>query len=198
MAFVQLGPGTMLSPVPAVMVTCAREAMTPNIITLSWVGTVCTDPPMLSISVRPQRHSHDIIAESGEFVVNLVGRDLLKACDFCGVRSGRDLDKFAACGLDPIKAEGMKQAPAIAQSPLHLSCKVTQSIVLGSHTMFLATIVAVGAQENLMDTKGRLDLTKADLVVYSHGEYAALSQPEGFFGYSVARSEVLARRLRRK
>lgn len=196
MAFVQLGAGTLLNPTPVVMVSLAAPHTRPNIITIAWTGTVCTQPPMLSISIRPQRHSHDIIMESGEFVVNLVGRALLEACDYCGVKSGRDLDKFEALGLSAVPAQDMAHAPAIAQSPMYLSCKVTQTLSLGSHTMFLARVLAVGVQDSLVDKdSGRLLLDKAELVAYSHGEYIPLAAPEGFFGYSVARPEVLKRRM---
>lgn len=190
-----ISPGTLLSPTPVVMVSCAHEGRRPNIITLAWVGTVCSDPPMLSISVRPGRYSHDMILGSGQFVVNLVGRSLLRACDLCGVRSGRDIDKFEACGLTAVPAEGLDVAPAIAQSPLTLSCRVRSHQALGSHTLFLADIVAVQADDGLFDQGGRMDLLKADLVAYSHGQYSALGETLGFFGYSVARPEVLARRL---
>lgn len=123
MAFQTLSPGTLLSPVPAVMVSCAMLGKRPNVITVAWAGTVCSDPPMLSISVRKERFSHHILLESGEFVVNLVGREQLQAADYCGVRSGRDVDKFADCGLTAVPAQGMDCAPAIAQCPLYLACK---------------------------------------------------------------------------
>lgn len=197
MAFRQIGAGSLLNPSPVVMVSCAREGGRPNIITLAWAGTVCTSPPMVSISVRPQRYSFDLIADSGEFVINLVGRDLMKACDWCGVRSGREEDKFTACGLTAVPAEGMRLAPAIAQAPAYLSCIVRERKALGSHTLFLAEIVAVGIQEELFSPDGSMDLHRADLVAYVHGEYAGLKTPEGFFGYSVARPQVLARRLRK-
>ncbi len=190
-----IGRGTLLSPTPVVMVSCAKENQTPNIITLAWAGTICSDPPMLSVSIRPERHSYDIIKDTGEFVVNLVGEELLRACDWCGVKSGRDVDKFAACGLTAVPAASLHQAPAIKESPLYLSCRVRQSLPLGSHTMFLADILSVQAEDSLFDEAGRLDLQKAGLIAYSHGEYSRLSQVIGFFGYSVARPEVLARRL---
>ena len=128
MAFQTLSPGTLLSPVPAVMVSCAMPGKRPNVITVAWAGTVCSDPPMLSISVRKERFSHHILLESGEFVVNLVGREQLQAADYCGVRSGRDVDKFADCGLTAVPAQGMDCAPAIAQCPLYLACKTQQVI----------------------------------------------------------------------
>lgn len=196
MGFKHIGTGTLLAPASLAMVSCAEKDDKPNIITVAWLGIINSDPPMLSISVRPERHSYGIISRSGEFVVNLVSRELMKSADFCGVRSGRELDKFEACGLHALPAEGMACAPCIQESPLYLSCKVRQTIKLGSHHMFLADIESVGAQEHLLNEKGKLDLTKADLVAYSHGEYVPVGQPEGFFGYSVARAEVLNRRMR--
>jgi flavin reductase (DIM6/NTAB) family NADH-FMN oxidoreductase RutF len=195
MAGIPIGKGTLLAPTPVVMVSCAGPGKAANIITLAWAGTVCSEPPMLSISVRPARYSHDIIAETGEFVVNLVSRDLLKACDFCGVKSGRDMDKFGACSLTPEAVPVLEFAPAIAQSPLYLACRVAKRLDLGTHTMFLADIIEVYAASRLMEGAGKLDLHKAGLVAYSHGDYTALSEPIGFFGFSVASPAVLKRRM---
>ena len=197
MAFQTLSPGTLLSPVPAVMVSsCALAGKRPNVITVAWAGTVCSDPPMLSISVRKERFSHHILLESGEFVVNLVGREQLQAADYCGVRSGRDVDKFADCGLTAVPAQGMDCAPAIAQCPLYLACKTQQVIELGSHDLFIARIVGMGVREELLDEKGKIDLRRAGLTAYSHGVYYALGDAMGFFGYSVAAPEVRKRRMR--
>ena len=168
----------------------------PNVITVAWAGTVCSDPPMLSISVRKERFSHHILLESGEFVVNLVGREQLQAADYCGVRSGRDVDKFADCGLTAVPAQGMDCAPAIAQCPLYLACKTQQVIELGSHDLFIARIVGMGVREELLDEKGKIDLRRAGLTAYSHGVYYALGDAMGFFGYSVAAPEVRKRRMR--
>lgn len=193
-----LPPFTMLAPVPAVMVACrgvAPASDRPNIITVAWAGTVCTTPPMVSISVKPSRFSYEQILSSGEFTVNLVDETLAKACDLCGVRSGRDLDKFAACGLTALPAEGLEHAPLIAESPLALCCRVQQTIELGSHTMILARVVAVSAQERLLDPNGRLCLERAKLISYIHGSYHATGRPLGFFGYSVASPAVLRRRM---
>ncbi|NLM87027.1 MAG: flavin reductase family protein [Clostridiales bacterium] len=198
MSHINFKPGTLLSPTAVVMVSCAGENTKPNIITLAWVGTVNSDPPMVSISIRPQRYSYDVIRESGEFVVNLVSREMMKACDFCGVRSGRDVDKFLETGLDAVSAQGMSAAPAILQSPAYLACKVKNMADLGSHTMYLGEIVGMGIREDLVDKKGKIDFVKADLVAYCHGEYVGLTKPEGFFGFSIARPEVLMRRLKRK
>ena len=192
--FVSLTPGTLLAPVPAVMVSCSLPNETPNIITLAWVGTVCSEPPMCSISVRKERHSHPIIRDSGEFIINLCGKDHLKDMDFCGVKSGRDVDKFSACGFTPVKVPGFT-APAIGESPLYLACKVTSVQELGSHDLFLGRIEQMGVQPSLMDEAGRIDCAKADLVAYNHGVYYALGQALGFFGYSVAAPDVLARRM---
>ena len=196
MAFQTLSPGTLLSPVPAVMVSCALPGERPNIITVAWAGTVCSDPSMLSISVRKERFSHHILLESGEFAVNLVGRDQLRAADYCGVRSGRDVDKLADCGLTAVPAQGLDCAPAIAQCPLYLACKTQQVIELGSHDLFIARIVGMGVREELLDEKGKIDLRRAGLTAYSHGVYYALGDAMGFFGYSVAAPEVRKRRMR--
>ena len=197
MDYINLKPGTLLSPTAVVMVSCASREHRPNIITVAWVGTINSDPPMLSISVRPERLSHEIITQSGEFVVNLVSRDLMRVTDLCGVKSGREMDKFADNGLVPVPVPALQHAPAIAGSPAFLACKITQSIPLGSHTLFLAEIVDMGIREDLMQADGKIDFVKADLTAYCHGEYTGLTPPEGFFGYSVARPEVLKRRLGR-
>ncbi len=192
--FVTLKPGTLLAPVPAVMVSCQRPGKRPNIITLAWVGTVCSEPPMCSISVRRERYSYDIIRETGEFVINLCGQEQMKALDYCGVRSGRNEDKFAACHLTPVPVEGL-QAPAIGECPLHLGCKVTSVQALGSHDLFLGQITAMHVSKALMDENGRIDFNRAKLVAYNHGVYYALGQALGFFGYSVAAPDVLKRRM---
>ena len=193
--FVQLKPGTLLAPVPAVMVSCARKGEKPNIVTLAWVGTVNSEPPMCSVSVRKERFSHGIIRESGEFVINLVGEEQLKATDFCGVKSGRDVDKFAACGLTPAAVEGFS-APAIAECPLYLACRVASVQDLGSHDLFLGKIERVGVKQEMMDDSGRLDFGRMRLIAYNHGVYYALGGALGFFGYSVAAPEVLERRMK--
>lgn len=177
-------PGNMLFPVPAVMVSCGRENEKPNIITVAWAGTVCSDPAMLSISVRPNRFSHDIIAETGEFVVNLVTRDLTFATDYCGVKSGRDVDKFKEMKLTPL-ASTKVSCPGIAESPVNIECKVVESKLLGTHTMFLAEVVAVTVDPALLDESGRFHLNDADLTTYCHGTYRALGDSVGTFGYSV-------------
>ena len=155
-------PGNMLYPVPAVMVSCQRPTEKPNIITVAWAGTVCTNPPMLSISARPERYSHGIIAETGEFVVNLVTKDLVCATDYCGVKSGRDVDKFDAMHLTPLNLPQVS-APGIAESPVNIACKVSQILHLGSHDMFLADVVGVTVDDSYMNEKGKFELNQSGL-----------------------------------
>ena len=177
-------PGNMLYPVPAVMLSCQREGEKPNIITVAWAGTICSDPVMLSVSIRKERHSHDIISETGEFVVNLTTEELCYATDYCGVKSGRDVDKFKEMHLTAEKASKVN-APLIGESPVNLECKVVDVKELGSHDMFIAQVVAVHVDEKYLDDKGKLDLGKAKLITYSHGEYFGLGKKLGKFGYSV-------------
>ncbi len=177
-------PGNMLYPVPAVMVSCQRGEERPNIITLAWVGTVCSEPAMVSISVREERYSHGIIRDSGEFVINLVNEDLTRACDYCGVKSGRDIDKFSGMNLTPFYSE-LVHAPAIAESPVNIWCRVTEQKKLGSHDLFLAEVAGVSVDDSYMDEKGRFALEQTGLIAYSHGEYFALGKKIGKFGYSV-------------
>lgn len=174
----------MLYPVPAVMVSVKRPGEKANIVTVAWAGTVCSDPAMLSISVRPERYSHDIIEETGEFVVNLVTTKLTRACDWCGVRSGRDYDKFKEMKLTEYISQYM-DVPAIEESPVNIYCKVMKVEKLGSHDMFIAEVIGVTVDDEYMDEKGRFDLKAADLMAYSHGEYFALGKKLGKFGYSV-------------
>lgn len=191
-------PCTLLAPVPAVMVSCcgAEEGAKPNIITIAWAGTVNSDPPMVSVSVRKNRYSHHMISSSGEFVVNLVDEAHCKALDFCGVRSGKDVDKWEACGLTAMPAQGMTHAPAIAECPAYLACKVRQVLELGSHDMFIGEVVGVQVSEEYFAQDGSLHLERASLVTYNHGVYQRAADVLGFFGYAVARPEVLARRMK--
>ena len=191
-------PCTLLSPVPAVMVSCCgtAEGDKPNIITIAWAGTVNSDPPMVSVSVRKERFSHDLIARSGEFVVNLVDEARCRALDYCGVRSGRDTDKFADMGLTTMPAVHMQYAPAIAECPAYLACKVEKVVELGSHDMFIGRVVGVQVRDDLFDEDGSLHLERAGLVGYSHGVYQKNERVLGFFGYSVARPDVLERRMK--
>ena len=195
MAKVQWKATTILNPVPAVMVTCADADGKPNIITLAWAGTINSDPPMLSISVRKERYSHNLIKERGEFAVNLANVATARQADLCGVKSGRDVDKFKLTGLTAVPASQI-DVPIIAESPISIECVVRQVIELGSHDMFLAEIVAVDVEESLIDKTGKLDIKKADLICYSHGNYYSLDKLIGFFGYSVAGSDVLKRRMK--
>lgn len=181
-------PGNMLYPVPAVMVTVQDAEGKSNIITIAWTGTVCTNPPMLYISVRPERYSYRMLKESGEFVVNMTTKKLAKAADYCGVRSGRDVDKWKETGLTPEKAQAVN-VPLIAESPVNIECRVKEVLELGSHHMFLAEVLAVDVDESLLDMGGRLALEKAEPVVYSHGEYYGLSELMGTFGWSVRKKK---------
>lgn len=176
--------GNMLYPVPAVMVSCAREGEKPNIITIAWTGTVCSDPPMVSISVRPERFSHEIIRDTGEFIINLTTQKLLASADWCGVKSGRDTDKFAARHLTAVPGNKV-HCPLIAESPVNIECRVSQIIPLGSHDLFLARVLAVDVDEQYMDENGKFCLDLCDLTVYSHGVYRAHGKELGTFGFSV-------------
>ena len=185
-----LSPGAVMAPVPAVMVSCGREGETPNIITIAWTGIVNSNPPMTYISVRKERFSHDIIADTKEFVINLTTEELAFATDWCGVKSGRDFDKFREKKLTPVTSEKVS-CPSIGESPLSIECRVTEVKELGSHDMFLAEIVSMTAQEELMDENGELHLEKAGLMAYSHGHYFPVSSREiGRFGYSVMKPKT--------
>ena len=193
--YVSLSPSTMLNPTPVVLVSCAESPEKRDMVTVAWAGTVNSDPPMVSVSLRKERYSHDLILNSGEFVVNLVDESMCRAVDFCGVRSGRDTDKSMETGLQYMDAEGMDTAPAVDSAPVCLSCKVRQMIPLGSHDMFLGEVVAVRVRKDLLDDQGSLHLEKANLVAYSHGLYQQLGGVLGFFGWSVAREDVLKKRM---
>lgn len=181
-------PGNMLYPLPAVLVSVRDKEGNDNIITVAWAGTVCTNPPMVSISVRPERHSYHMLKETGEFVINLTTESMCYATDYCGVRSGKDVDKFQTMHLTRQEASQVA-APMIAESPVNLECRVEKIEELGSHHMFLARVVAVHADEQYMDAKGRFDLSLAKPMVYSHGEYYGLGQKLGSFGYSVKKKK---------
>ena len=182
----QFKPGNMLYPVPAVMVSCQREGERPNIITVAWAGTICSDPAMVSISVRKERYSHAIISETKEFVINLNTKDLCFATDYCGVKSGKDVDKFKEMNLTPCESVNIK-APGIAESPVNIECKVVEVKELGSHDMFIAEVVGVNVDEKYINETGKFELNSAGLVSYSHGEYFVLGEKIGKFGYSVAK-----------
>ncbi len=183
-------PGNMLYPLPAVMVSTADKAGNSNILTIAWTGTVCTNPPMAYISVRPERYSYHMIRESGEFVINLTTKKLARAADYCGVRSGKDVDKWKECHLTRGTASTLKYAPVIEESPVQIECRVKSIQELGSHHMFLAEVTAVQVDESYMDAKGKFDLNRTGLIAYSHGEYLDLGKKMGTFGYSVRKKRI--------
>jgi flavin reductase (DIM6/NTAB) family NADH-FMN oxidoreductase RutF len=192
---VEVGISTILNPVPVVMVSSGSKDGKANIMTVAWAGTVNSEPPMVSVSIRKSRYSHKLISETGEFVINLVSKSLCKACDYCGVRGGENEDKFKSCGLTPVKAEGMEYAYAIKEAPVSISCVVKSVTELGSHDMFIGEIKNVTADSYLLDQNGKLCLDNARLVAYNHGEYYLLGEKLGFFGYSVAKEDVIKRRM---
>ena len=183
---------TLLNPEPPVLVSCGGLEQ-PNLITIGWTGTICTQPSMVSISVRPERYSHHLIKESGQFAINLPTESLVRAVDWCGVKSGRDVDKFAAMHLTAAPAAKVGTV-LVEESPVNLECKVTQVIPLGSHDLFLAEVVACDVDESLLDENGKLCLEKAKLIVYSHGDYLALGRKLGTFGYSVRKKKPVRRK----
>ena len=187
MAKIKWRGGTLLSPVPPALVTCS-DGERENVLTVAWTGIVNSDPPKTYISVRPSRYSYNIIKKSGVFAINLTTRELVRAADWCGVRTGAKEDKFERCRLERERANEI-DCPILAQSPLVLECRVTDVIPLGSHDMFLADIVAVDVDEDLVDEDGQLHLARAGLVAYSHGEYFELGKRIGKFGYSVAKKK---------
>jgi Conserved protein/domain typically associated with flavoprotein oxygenases, DIM6/NTAB family len=181
-------PASLLAPVPAVLVSCGTLE-TPNVITIAWTGILCSTPPKTYISVRPERFSHNIIRETGEFVLNLPPASLVHAVDYCGVKSGRDGDKFKLSGLTPESCEGVA-APAVAECPLSIPCRVTEVVHLGSHDMFIADILGVEVDEHVIDKSGRLDIAKCDLMAYAHGTYFELGKRLATFGFSVRKKPV--------
>ncbi len=187
-------PGTLIYPLPAVLVSCGSTPETYNLLTVAWTGTVCTDPAMCYISVRPERHSYELIRSTGEFVINLTTRRLARATDWCGVRSGRDHDKFREMGLTPLPG-AVVSAPVVGESPVNIECRVKQVIPLGSHDMFLAEVVHVQVDAELIDPQtGRFCLERARPIVYAHGEYFDLGEALGRFGWSVRRPAKKRRR----
>ena len=177
-------PGNMLNPVPAVMVSVADAEGCNNIITVAWAGTICTNPPMLSISVRPERYSYAMLCDTKEFVINLTTEKLVRATDYCGVKSGREVDKFKETGLTREKASHVG-VPMIKESPVCIECRVREIKELGSHSTFVADVLAVHVDDKYMDEKGKFDLALANPIVYSHGEYYGLGKKLGTFGYSI-------------
>lgn len=181
-------PGNMLYPLPVVMVSVAGLHGEKNIITVAWAGTICSDPPMVSISVRPERYSYKLLKETGEFVINLTTKDLVYATDYCGVKSGRDIDKFKEMNLTALPGEVVK-APLIAESPVNIECRVTEVKPLGTHDMFMAEVVAVHADEKYMDANHKFHLEYAEPIVYSHGAYLETGKQLGTFGFSVKKNK---------
>lgn len=177
-------PGNMVYPLPAVLVTVTDGEGNDNVLTIAWTGTICTNPALVYISVRKERHSYDMLKKTGEFVINLTTEELVFATDFCGVRSGRDMDKFKEMNLTKEEATYVK-APMIKESPVNIECKVVEVKEYGSHDMFVAEVLAVHADEKYMDETGKFDLSKANPIVYSHGEYYTMGEKIGKFGYSV-------------
>ena len=190
--------GNMVYPLPAVMVSAADQEGNQNIITVAWTGTVCTNPAMLYISVRPERYTYHMIKETGEFVVNLTTKDLIYATDWCGVKSGRDVDKWREMKLTPEKAEKLAYAPMIKESPVNIECKVTEIKELGSHHMFLAEVQAVHVDQTYMTESGKFELNKTGLVAYSHGTYLETGKPIGTFGYSVRKNKKNTKNKKKK
>ena len=192
----QVSPATLLAPVPAVLVSTG-DMEKGNLVTVAWTGTVNSEPPMLSVSLRKSRYSHELLSASGKAVINLVSRELAWATDLCGVRSGRDVDKFELTGLTKVPSPRYG-VPMVAESPVNLECSVTRVLELGSHDMFLLKIDTVHVAERLFDSSGKINIDRAELVAYCHGEYFELGKMLGFFGYSVAAKDVLKRRMKRK
>ena len=178
-------PGNMIYPLPAIMVSCGASPDEYNVFTASWVGTICSDPAMCFVSIRQSRHSYDIVKRNMAFTLNLTNEDLARATDWCGVRSGRDYNKFAEMNLTPMK--GVKvDAPYINEAPMSIECRVKQIIHLGTHDMFIADVMNVLADKRFIDPQtGEFDLKKANLIAYSHGEYFKLGEKIGNFGWSV-------------
>ncbi|QEK12766.1 flavin reductase family protein [Crassaminicella thermophila] len=193
MAKITWKPGTMVYPIPAALVTCGDCEENYNIITIAWTGTICTNPAMTYISIRPERYSYDIINKTKEFVINLTTENLAKATDFCGVKSGRDVNKFKEMHLTPQKASKVK-APLIKESPVNIECKVEKIVPLGSHHMFMAKVLAVNIDEELLDEKNKFHLDKAKPICYCHGDYYGLKKSLGHFGFSVAKKKKKKKR----
>lgn len=182
-------PGTLIYPLPAVLISCGNNPDNSNLLTISWVGTICTNPPMCYISVRPERHSYNIIKETGEFVINLTNEDMAYATDWCGVKSGKDFNKFEEMKLTPVKGE-LVNAPIVKESPLCIECRVKEIIPLGSHDMFIAEVVNVQADTKYIDPEtDTFNLGAAKLIAYSHGHYYKLGEEIGKFGWTVQKKK---------
>lgn len=193
MAKVNWKPGNMIYPIPSVIVTCGDSQENFNAITIAWTGTICTNPPMTYISIRPSRHSYDIIKKTGEFVINLTTEELVKATDYCGVRSGKNEDKIKNCGLTLGQSKVVK-APIINESPVNIECKVKEIKKLGSHDMFIAEVVSVNVDDDYIDENNTFHLSKSKPICYSHGRYYSLGKELGKFGYSVQKKKKKRKR----
>ena len=180
-------PGTMVYPVPAVMVSCGDMEKS-NIMTVAWTGTICSDPAMTYVSIRPERYSYEMIKKNMQFVINLTTKDLAYATDWCGVRSGKEYDKFKEMKLTKEKAQ-IVECPLIKESPINIECEVTEIKELGSHSMFIAKVLCVDADENYFDENGKFCLEKCNLISYSHGQYYTLGENIGGFGFSVRKKK---------
>ncbi|MBO5811715.1 MAG: flavin reductase family protein [Bacteroidaceae bacterium] len=188
-------PGTMIYPLPAVLVSCGATPEEYNVLTVSWTGTICSNPPMCYVSIRPERHSYDIIKRTGAFVINLTNRDMEFATDFCGVKSGRECNKFEMANLTPQKAEFV-DAPIILESPVSIECKVVEVKPLGSHDMFIAEVVNVVVEDSYLQENGQLDMAAMNLLAYNHGQYFDVTNPRGFFGWSIRKKKKLKRDIK--
>ena len=189
-------PGTMMAPLPPALISCGTLEK-PNVMTAAWTGIVCTEPTLVYVSIRPSRYSNELIRQSGEFVINVPTVELAKAVDLCGVKSGRDTDKFKLAGLTASACEKIG-APQVAESPVSLECKVKEITSLGSHDVFLAEVVAVDVDEKFINSKQALDLEKAGLLAYAHGFYYALGRKIGKFGWSVEKKSTKRKRAANK
>ena len=194
MAKINFKPGNMLYPLPAVLISCGDIDGESNLFTVAWAATVCTNPPMVSISVRPERYSYDMIRRQKEFVINLTTKDLVKATDWCGVRSGRDVDKWSEMHLTRGNAQTLIYAPIIEESPVNIECQVVKVEELGSHHMFLAKVTGVQVDDRFMQDNGKFALNKTGLLAYSHGEYFDLGKSLGTFGYSVKKKKKVKKK----
>ncbi len=188
-------PGTMIYPLPAVLVSCGATPDEYNVLTVSWTGTICSNPPMCYVSIRPERYSYDIIKRTGAFVINLTNRDLEYATDFCGVKSGRECNKFEMAKLTPQKSEFV-DAPIILEAPVSIECRVVDVKPLGSHDMFIAEVVNVVVDDSYMQENGQLDMAAMNLLAYNHGQYFDVSNPRGFFGWSIRKKKKLKRDIK--
>lgn len=188
-------PGTMVYPLPAVLVSCGTiEA--PNLITIAWTGTLCTNPTIVYISVRPERLSYDLIKKTGNFAINLTTTDMARATDYCGVKSGRDVDKFKETGLTPIQGQCL-DIPIIKESPLALECELMEIKPLGSHDLFIAKVMGVTVEDSFLDESGKFRLDQAGLIAYSHGAYYELGEKLGTFGYSIMKKKTRIRKQKK-